>query len=73
MNNNDVLRRLRYALDIKDTDMISIFEMGGIEITKDEYMPLLKKEEQAGYVECTDEQLEKFLDGFITFKRGPRE
>lgn len=29
MNNNDRLTRLRYALDIKDEDVVKIFDMGG--------------------------------------------
>ena len=36
MNNNDILIRLRYALDIKDADMVKIFKLGGIEVTADE-------------------------------------
>ena len=30
MNNIDRLIRLRYALDIKDTDVVEIFKLGGI-------------------------------------------
>ena len=29
MENNDILIRLRYALDIKNTDMVKIFKLGG--------------------------------------------
>lgn len=36
MNNNDILIRLRYALDIKDTDMIKIFKLGDLEVTREE-------------------------------------
>lgn len=36
MNNNDRLVRLRYALDIKDADMVEIFKLGGLEITKED-------------------------------------
>ena len=36
MNNNDILIRLRYALDIKNTDMVEIFKLGGFEVTKEE-------------------------------------
>ena len=36
MDNNDLLIRLRYALDIKNNDMVEIFKLGGIEVTKDE-------------------------------------
>ena len=43
MDNNDRLIRLRYALDIKDTDMIKIFKLGGIELTKEEVRKVLTK------------------------------
>ena len=43
MNNNDILIRLRYALDIKDTDMVEIFKLGGIEVTKEEVPKMLTK------------------------------
>lgn len=29
MNNNDLLTRLRYALDLSDSEMVDIFELGG--------------------------------------------
>ena len=34
MDNNDILIRLRYALDIKDADMVEVFRLGGLEVTK---------------------------------------
>lgn len=41
MKNNDILIRLRYALDIKDIDMVEIFKLGGIDITKEDVIKLL--------------------------------
>ena len=34
MNNNDRLLRLRYAIDLKDTDLIKAFELGGVPLTR---------------------------------------
>lgn len=73
MTNNDILRRLRYALDIKDSTMIEIFKLSGYEISHSNLIDLLKKEEDDGYVECTDQAMELFLDGLIVHKRGKRE
>lgn len=86
MNNNDILIRLRYALDIKNTDMIEIFKLGGVEVTKEEVLKLLTKskdseEEEFGneeyidenHIECTNFMLESFLNGLITFKRGKQD
>ena len=87
MNNNDILIRLRYALDIKDSDMIEMFKMGGINITKDELQRLLLKPKNINNIESYDDEfianedmmkcnnyiLESFLNGFIIFKRGKQE
>ena len=43
MDNNDILIRLRYALDIKNKDMVEIFKLGGIEVTKEEVLKMLTK------------------------------
>ena len=47
MENNDILIRLRYALDIKNTDMVEIFKLGGIDVTKDEVLKILTKAEDS--------------------------
>lgn len=73
MTNNDILRRLRYALDIKDSTMIEIFKLSGHEISRSDLIDLLKKEEEEGYVDCSDEVMELFLDGLVIHKRGKRE
>lgn len=77
MTNNDILIRLRYALDIKDSDMVEIFKLGGVEITRDELRMLLMKpqEDSDGFEDflCTDYMLESFLNGLIVFKRGKQE
>ena len=73
MTNNDILRRLRYALDIKDSTMIEIFKLSGYEIARSKLIDLLKKEEEDGYFACSDEVMELFLDGLIIHKRGRRE
>ena len=44
MNNNDILIRLRYALDIKNTDMVEIFKLGGIEVTKEDVLRCLQNQ-----------------------------
>ncbi len=73
MTNNDILRRLRYAMDIKDLTMIEIFKLSEYEIAQSNLTDLLKKEEDKGYVDCSDEVLGLFLDGLIIHKRGKSE
>jgi uncharacterized protein YehS (DUF1456 family) len=73
MNKNDILRRLRYALNISNLEMAGIFKLAGHDILEFDILNILKKEEEEGYVECTDRELELFLDGLIIQKRGKRE
>ncbi|WP_226584130.1 DUF1456 family protein [Halobacillus litoralis] len=85
MDNNDILIRLRYALDIKDQDMVKIFELGGVDLTKEEVQKVLTKSEDSydeyddedfedeEHIKCTNSMLESFLNGLITFERGPQE
>ena len=73
MINNDVLRRVRYALELKDQTMIDIFALSDVEITRDELLPLLKKDNEADYVELDNKLLGKFLDGLIIHKRAKQE
>lgn len=72
MDNNDFLIRFRYALDIKDNDMIKIFKLGNIKLDKDELLKILEKDESIR-TNCNYHMLESFLNGFIIFKRGVRE
>jgi uncharacterized protein YehS (DUF1456 family) len=86
MNNNDILIRLRYALDIRDIDMIEIFKLGGITITREELQRMLLRakyntengtddefEPLSDMKKCNNYMFESFLNGFIIFKRGKQE
>ena len=88
MDNNDILIRLRYSLDIKNKDIVEIFKLGGIELTKEEVLKVLTKsndsyDDEADSIYDTAENeentrldntmLELFLNGFIIFKRGKQE
>ncbi|MBR8701986.1 hypothetical protein IX317_001406 [Fusobacterium sp. DD29] len=71
--NNDIIRRVRYALDIKDNVMIKIFKEGGYEVTREDVLNILKKSEDEGFLKCNNQMLEAFLDGLIVVKRGRKE
>lgn len=73
MTNNDFLRRLRYALNIRDYTMIEIFKLGNKKVSKDELINFLKKEFEEGYTKLSNQDLNLFLDGLIIKKRGKRE
>ncbi|TAA71682.1 YehS family protein [Planococcus salinarum] len=88
MDNNDILIRLRYALDIKNNDMVEIFKLGGIQLTKEDVQKVLTKTPERDededdsiftatanddYMPVDNAMLESFLNGFIIHKRGRKE
>ena len=73
MNNNDVLRRIRYTFDFDDTKMMAIFALGGLDVTRAEISDWLKKDDDPDYHKCSDVQLARFLNGLIIDKRGRRD
>lgn len=73
MNNNDILRRVRYALDISNPAMIEIFQLSGCTLELPTLLKLLKKEEEEEFISCSTPLLSFFLDGLIVHKRGRRE
>lgn len=87
MNNNDILIRLRYALDMKETDMVEMFKLGGSTITREDLQRMLLKPKKGSNIDseedefvaaddmkkCNNYMLESFLNGFILLKRGKQE
>ena len=73
MTNNDVLRGVRYALDLPTAAMAEIFTLSGHPVTQEKILPLLKNEEEKGFVACADALMEDFLSGLIIYKRGRQE
>lgn len=70
MTNNDVLRRLRFSLKLNNPQIIKVFKLAGVTLTHAELDIFLKKEEDEGYAECSNTDLNNFLDGLIILKRG---
>ncbi|GBH08649.1 hypothetical protein ALP99_01388 [Pseudomonas syringae pv. tomato] len=73
MMNNDVLRSVRYMLDISDSKIVEIIGLTGFEVSKSDVIAFMKKEEEEGYLDCSDEIMAHFLDGLVYFKRGKDE
>lgn len=70
MINNLVLRRLRYALNLRESNMVEMFKLIDVEIKSTEISALLLREEQDGFMQCSDLVLAQFLDGMIIHFRG---
>ena len=73
MNNNDILRRIRYAFDFNDAKMITIYALAEHEVTREQISNWLKKDDDPEFQECNDTQLAIFLNGLINDRRGKKE
>ncbi|MFT5277402.1 MAG: hypothetical protein ACI97K_000513 [Glaciecola sp.] len=73
MIHNDVLRRLRFALQIDNSASISIFKLVDYKMEEEYLNRIMKKEEEAGFIRCRDKIISLFLDGLIIKKRGKQE
>jgi len=73
MKNNDILRRIRYTFDFSDDEMMNIFALAEMAITRPQLSNWLKKEEDPDFQEIYDIQFATFLNGFINLRRGKKE
>lgn len=73
MKPNDILRRIRYILDLDDAAVISMFAEADKTVSRAKVIGWLKKEEAEGYVVCPDDILAVFLNGLINHQRGKQD
>lgn len=73
MNNNDILRILRYTFDFKDEEMVSLFQEGGEAADRAMVSDWLKKEDDPEFKALFDKPLAAFLNGLIILKRGKKD
>lgn len=70
MTNNDILKKLRVALSLRNDDIIEILLLVDFKITKGALGDLFRNEDHPGYIEAGDQVLRNFLNGLIIYKRG---
>ena len=70
LTNNDILKKLRVALSLKNDDIIEILALSDFKITKGALGDIFRNEDQPGYVEAGDQILRNFLNGLIIKNRG---
>ncbi|MES2795504.1 MAG: DUF1456 family protein [Bacteroidota bacterium] len=73
MSNNDILKKLRVALHLRNDEIIEIIKLTGFTATKAEIGDMFRAEEHPNFKKCGDQILRKFLDGLIIHMRGPKE
>lgn len=73
MNNNDILRRLRYTFHLPDGKMQDIFSKGNVVVSTKTVINYLRKEDDPERENLIDFQLASFLNGWIIDLRGQKD
>ena len=71
MTNNDILKKLRVALKLRDSDIVDILKLVDFRISKSELGAFFRRDDHPKYLECGDQILRNFLNGLVIHMRGP--
>jgi len=73
MLNNDVLRSVRYMLDISDSGMVDIFALVDYRVELADVVDFLRAEDEEGFLEIPDQAMLYFLNGLVIHLRGKND
>lgn len=73
MNNNEIFKKLRVALQLRDDQIVEILELVDFRMSKGEVGNFFRNEEHPKYMECGDQVLRNFLNGLVIHLRGTKE
>ena len=75
MITNDVLRSIRYMLDLSDQRVVDITQLAdpAFALDKADVQAFLRRDDDPGYADCSDAVLARFLDGLVVYCRGRDE
>jgi uncharacterized protein YehS (DUF1456 family) len=72
MSNNDIFKKLRVALHLRNDEIIDILKLVNFNITQSELGAFFRNEDHPHYRNCGDQVLRNFLNGLIIHMRGPK-
>jgi len=73
MNNNDIFKKLRVALQLRDDQIVEILELVDFRMSKGEIGNLFRNEDHPNFMDCGDQVLRNFLNGMVIHLRGTKE
>lgn len=71
LTNNDVFKKLRVALKLRDDEIIKICELVDFQVSKSELGAIFRNPDHPKYMECGDQFLRNFLNGLVIHMRSP--
>ena len=63
LNNNLIFRKLKIALNLTTDEIVEIFELADIKVSKHEITSFFRKPSQSQYRICHDQYLRNFING----------
>lgn len=73
MNNNDIFKKLRVALQLRDDQIVEIMQLVDFRISAAELGAFFRNADHPKYMECGDQVLRNFLNGLVIHLRGTKE
>ena len=73
MTNNDIFKKLRVALQLRDDQIVEILQLVDFRMSKGELGNFFRDEKHPKYMECGDQVLRNFLNGLVIYLRGTKE
>ena len=70
LTNNEILRKIRIALELKDTDILDILILSDFPLSKSELSAFFRRPDHRNYKECGNQVLRNFLTG-LTIRLRP--
>ncbi|MEA3465992.1 MAG: DUF1456 family protein [Thermodesulfobacteriota bacterium] len=69
LNNNLILKKIRIALELREDDMLELFDKAQFTISRSELSALFRKKGHKNYKDCGDQLLRNFLKGLTLHNR----
>ena len=63
LTNNIILRKIKIALSMKDTDLLEVMSLAGVKVSKGEVNALFQRESHKNYKPCKGQFIRNFLKG----------
>jgi uncharacterized protein YehS (DUF1456 family) len=73
MTNNDILKKLRVALQLRNDEIVNILKLVDFKVTETELSALFRSEDHPKFKRCGDQFLRNFLNGLVIHMRGPKD
>ena len=71
ISNNEILKKLRVALSLRDEGMLAVFKQANFVVTKSELGSFFRKHGHRNYADCPEQVLRQFIHGLGQEEKKP--